>query len=427
MGKKNLGRTLTAALAVAATMSMGMPAMAATQVSDGTGSAALGTVESSDTALNIPKGIVLYNEEAGTYYSPTIAYTYTVAPATVADNAKVTDSDGDVSRVHAGPADGVVINAQPEFTSHPETMNADGEEIKDNLELSVDLSKFGTTPGIYRYVITDTTPESELYAAGMERESDYQTTRYLDVYITRNASGDMEVAGYVLLKENTADTTDASKKSQGFVEDDDEGAAVGFDTYETYNVTLTKDVEGTMGDRTHEFPFAATITNNGYNYTWAEGTTSTAPATLADSGTTPFTSVNLKHNDEVYIKGLNAKATIAYTETIDVNDVYKVKVDGVNATGGSSASLVAEDSKELNDTTALSTKEITNYTTINSTTNVKADASRANNVKDVTFTNTIDQVSPTGLALRYAPYMFMLAIGGAMIALFRRKKAVDRF
>lgn len=419
MRKKKSGKVLTAALTAAMIMSLGVPAMAAT-ISDGTGPDpdALGTVVSSDTTLTIPKGIVLYNEEAGNYFSPTITYNYGIAPATAPAGATVTDKNSNVARVHSGVANGVSVTTQPSFTSESTEMDSDGEQIESNIILTVDLTKF-TSPGVYRYELTDNTAQSVLYAAGMERESDYQTNRFVDVYITRNADGSMGVSGYVLLKNNDSAVTTGSDKSEGYVQEDDTTTApVGFDTYETYNVTLEKDVEGAMGDRNHEFPFSVTIANNVYNYTWGKGTTTyPAPGTTAISSTTPLTSTDLKHNDKIFIYGLNAHSTISYTEQIDVDDVYDVEVKG-----DSNAVLVASATKERNGETTLDATHITNYESINTTTDVTQNTGRMNNVKNVKFINTMDQVSPTGLAFRFAPYLMMIAVGGILLAAFKRRK-----
>ena len=46
--------------------------------------------QTSDLTFNINKDIVLFNEDALTIFEPNVTYTYTVAPATVADGTTIT-------------------------------------------------------------------------------------------------------------------------------------------------------------------------------------------------------------------------------------------------------------------------------------------------------------------------------------------------
>ena len=408
MKNKILKKAFAFAMTAAVIAGSAMPALAATLPADG-------KISTSDTTLIIPKGVVMHNDIEGQYYGPTINFTYTIAPETPATPATptgakptVTDADPDTGVVQMGVADGVTISTMPSLTSSKLNMNQAGVETQNTggLVLAADASKF-SKPGIYRYKITDTTTDAALYAAGITRGSTYQDDRWLDLYIERNAQENLVVAGYVLLKTNDPTVTTQTGKSQGYIQADN----LGTDDYYTYNVTLKKDVEGAMGDRTHEFPFAITIDNDSKTYLWQENGTD-------NMAETALTSATLKHNDIINIRGLSPRAKVSYTETIDVNDIYDVSV-----TGAESAVLVASSAKGEGETTVLSTSDVSTYLSANSATSV-ATTPTATNVSAVTYVNTMDTVSPTGVLLRFAPYLFMLFAGIVLFGLSRRQRTI---
>ena len=365
-----------------------------------------GYVASEETTLTIPKGVTMFNEVTGTYYHPDINYTYTIAPATPPTGATAKTGTGETAaeaEVHAGIADAVTISSVPQFATGAKEMTAAGTEYTQNLNITVDTTKFAK-PGIYRYLITDTTPLADLFAAGVTRTADYQTTRYLDVYIERDTDTTYKVAGYVLIKNNPALNDNGNiQKSVGYIASD----GLGNDSYHTYNVRLAKDVQGTMGDRTHSFPFAVTVNNNSLTYLWAKNETDNT-----NFASTALTSSTLKHNDYIIIRGLNPHATVAYTETNDVDDIYRVRVTGDGTV------LVAEAPKQLNETAVLAASAVTDYDAENTSSDIDH-VGVLTNVKDVVYVNTMNAVSPTGVVTRFAPYLLIL---GAAIVLLVMKK-----
>lgn len=371
------------------------------------GGSSPGVVSSNETTVTVPKGITFINEDAVTSAGPDVTFTYSVAPATVTAGTSVTDANGKSINVKAGPAQGLTLDATTLTfpSSETNTTSAEGIEHTKDISMSVDLTKF-SQPGVYRYEITDETSLATLYAAGLTRSDDYQENRFLDVFIQRNNQGNLEVSGYALKTTNDS-TTPSSEKDPGFVA---ASPVEGEDTdhYKTYNVEVRKLIAGTMGDTSHEFPFAITVANQNKPYLAGEGTTASTSATSL--------SATLKHNDVYTIQGLSPKATFSVVETNDTNplDPYVVSVNGKTA-----AIQVTEDTSNM--TYSIAAGTVSSYDADNSASDVSEIGAKTN-YEQVTYTNTLDTVSPTGLVMRYGAYLFMAIAGIAIIAIAMRKK-----
>ena len=371
-----------------------------------------GVATTGDNQITVPKGVTFINEDSVTSYGPGITYTYTLAPAEVAAGTTVTDSNDNSTTVHAGPAGGLTLeSASLAFpASETNTTSASGTQHSKNIVMNFDGSAFERA-GVYRYVLTDTTSAAALYAAGITRDADYDTTRYIDVFV-KNVNGTMTVYGYALKTENNT-TTAASDKDPGFVSESpaEDGTSVDTDRYKTYNVTLTKQVAGTLADTEHEFPFAITVANDGKSYNAAKGNVAAAASAEATAATSLTTS--LKHTQTYTIAGLSPHATVAYQETNDTTDLYEV-----TAAGSTSALTVTDDG---NKHYAVAAGAVSTYENDNTESSVAAVGS-ATNYQAVTYTNTLEEVSPTGLVLRYGAYVFMIAMALALLAVFRKRE-----
>ena len=278
-------------------------------------------------------------------------------------------------------------------------------------------------------MITDITDTSALYDAGITRPDDYIKTRYLDVYVKYNADETgFEVYGYVLTDSNITaikgkedqplswDTPAA--KSSGYIADSE--TEKGTDEYHTIDIKVTKVVTGAMGDKTHEFPFAITVSNsNLYFYSGELASTPSAVSQLTSGNATSLSAL-LKNDEVFYIFGLNPKATVVYTETNNTPDTYQVTIKD-NA-GAIVNSVDAEDTAPLTGTQTTGTLAVSNYDTDNSDSSVKATIIATGN-NAITFTNNLNEISPTGVALRVAPYALMLVGGIVLLLVSRRRKA----
>ncbi|HIT25337.1 MAG TPA: hypothetical protein IAC27_04770 [Candidatus Enterenecus avicola] len=248
------------------------------------------------------------------------------------------------------------------------------------------------TAGIYRYVITETNPT----VAGLETGD--ANTIYLDVYVT-NVAGACAITYYQMSTSDAAPTyaQDNNKTptyTAKFTEDTD--------TYTTYTLTVTKNVEGAMADMTQKFSIDVDFTG------LSEGTkvkvdgVQTADGASADGAL----SVNksLGDDESITITGVPANAVYTVVEQLSSNEAYTVtyKIDGADS---------AVDATYANTNNG-------EYTTAN-----QQDMDANNHT--VTVINTKNAVNPTGIILNVAPYALMVVIALAGVVVFLRKRVED--
>ena len=373
-----------------------------------------GTVQTGDTTVTIPKGMTVINAGGLNSYSPAIEYSYSFAPAATSECSTVNDGTN-TATVVPGTANGAALTT-PTLTFASQEV-ASGTEITENLSITVTPANFPKA-GVYRYKITDVTTDATLHAAGIDRSTQYDKVRFLDVYISRNAtSGALEVSGYALINgqqfaaANSYEVTATTSKSSGYVSAsepqlDPNDTDAYTDTYRTYNVTITKTVTGGMGDLDNEFPFAIAVAETGTNsHFYAGKGTLTAIATAAAGNNLTTT---LKSGDSYTIVGLSPLATVAVTETNNTADTYKVTInDGAgNPVNGFDATPV-----DPTNTATTGTFQVSTY----STTAGSHGTSAAVDADTLTYINNLENISPTGVIIRTLPYIAILVLAGAML------------
>lgn len=415
-------------LTLAMMLSMGTFVFAA---QDTVGDATIETKTSSAT-LNIPKTLIVTNPEEIRVYGPTVTYNFTIDPATVTDGSYV-ESDADRSEegdyasavVNPGVADGVSVTTQPSFTS-AETAAATGKkgvELSSNIVVTTDISKF-TKAGIYRYELKDATTADTLTAAGITRETDYAATRYLDVYIYNDSPSGLKIGGYTLLKANETAVTgdnDTAKKSPGFISGSEKDETTGkvttegsepTDLYNTINVKVEKEVTGGLGDKTNLFPFTIAVSNSGMTYYTTQDVAADVPGT---PGSATSISKALKHGDAFLMKGLNPKAEVTYTEENNTDDTYQVTISDKD---GGVVNSIDKKKTAKNETQTSGAQKVSNY--VDSSTQ-KIEASDYSQIK---FTNNLNEISPTNVVIRFAPYLFILG-GAVMLLIVSRRRRTE--
>lgn len=320
------------------------------------------------SSIVIEKNVKVTNDAINSVAGPGVTFTYAYAPATVAEGTTITDAQGHSSVVTPGPANGLAWAESGDslaFTK-AEMFNASatGADNKKSTTLNAVASAFNK-PGIYRYELSEATDPATL-PAGFTNTANQK--RYIDVYVTTSG-----VSGMVM-HDGSADA--AHKKTF------DDAA------YVTKNVAVKKIVAGNMADPDATFRFTATVTNDGRAF--FTGTTEAGAATQV-AGTTA--TADLGNNGELWICGLSTNATVAVSE--------------VNTFGGNTYTAKYQIGNQAEQTGAeMAATELADNTV-------------------VTFTNTLDEVSPTGVVMRFGPYLLMLLAAAAFAVIIRRTRKAD--
>lgn len=336
----------------------------------------------------IEKNLKVKNPTLTSVDGPGSEFYYAVAPVAPAEaNGGTTITDGThTATVHQGPANGVTLSA--DVISFPigtaVNASASGADNIKNITATADVSKF-SAPGIYRYEVTET-----CFSNDCEITNSGNGTRWIDVYVENGESG-LTIAGMVM-HDGTVDA--AHKKTFDAAE------------FETVNIILEKEVQGNMGDKNNEFPFQISLSDSGrYCYghenaepTAVDGDKITTPAPVQTRAAASPITVNLKHGDKYYINGLSHSAAVAYIETNNTSDVYQVAIEGGTASAASAVN--PNNTKEMAST----------------------DVDSALHVK---YINTFESVSPTGVIMRFGPYIGMVLAAIAFAFVFRRTRKAN--
>ena len=382
------------------------------------------------TILNIPKGIKLINkdnndqESNGEYYIPEIIFTYSIAPeATLINNRQ----DGETSNitVKTPPQDSAMIQSTSGGTGTTGTVKFDpqkvqfSQELKNDLKIKINLNKF-TESGIYRYKITDTTQNNDLFAKGIIRSDNYNKVRYLDVGIADKSDGQGKyVAAYALRTAKSGDESVLSK-SPGYIEGGDGLDNSLPDKYISYNVKLTKKLGEGSANTSKKYGFDLIVDNVAIKYIVGSN----------EYQNKEKIRVELGNNDSVEIKGLSSKAKVKYEEDLkteqEAGQTFTVKAGGKATEGEQNETEITVNSTEETGKYKVGEFAITNYSGENISNPVRTDNGKYNNV---IYTNTelLTTISFTGVVLDYAPYIliFVFAVGLIVVFIIVKKKSKE--
>ena len=332
------------------------------------------------------------------------------------------------------------------------------KKVSGSMTIAVDATKIYDTdndtkqnngPGVYRYKIEDVTTAATLTASGIQRSyvDNEDKYIYLDVYTKYNENKDgLVIYGYVLLKDVTGKDnvsitydkthTDETLKITGFDTESEnketyneqtvEKANLTSDAYHTYNVEVSKKTDGDLADTQHNFPFKIELTNANvtfeddfYYQITKDGQTknevithleNNGSLTLDGNGTTPTTeNLQLQNGDKILITGLPVNTKIKVTETNDTKDTYSV-----SAKDESNVELTLNGSKNPVSVAAGGNAEMTVDTEYPLNNTAELDK--------IEFTNTLKDISITGLLFNVAPFTFITVAGSALLGLFMKNK-----
>ena len=419
MRRTLLKRIGAVALAVAVSLTMGVTSFAAT-TTDGTVNEDKG-IDSTENTISIAKQIVFVNHESTTVREPNITYTYTIATTTPGSDAKITDKNSTVGTVKAGPI-GAVSSTTATVTfadTKTSAASANGTSTASKYaDFTFTPATFGVA-GIYRYKISETCSPTKA-SVGITEAATYAADRYLDVYVkwSDDAHTTLAIYGYVLfegsetqaIKSAKLDGGDVSMKSKGYVNTASSGQE-DVDVYTTENLYINKATVGALADKTNDFPISLTLTaptgvsnvkmdvttsGNGYLTTSSDTVGNHVPAWGAVTGT-------VRNDSQIVIKGIPAGATASIVETNNTGETYKVKA-GTTAGG----------------TDLLSEASVAGGADATATSAVTLNAK-----SEIDFTNTLNEISPTNVVMRFAPFLFIFGAAILLLVVMRRRKAQD--
>lgn len=466
------------AFMTASTMAVSMNAFAALTDDLNDGNAIVLTTSAASVTIPIKKDIVAFNSDGLAIHEPNIVYTYDVSVANV-DSAKIRTKDrndqpieievnkgilnavraigdsGNTSAVMTSAADkktGTItfgtnntatakkIGNQEEAsiisvdTSHKFTkqlnITIDANWIYNTADGTTGANKQVNAPGVYRYKIEDVTAPNTFTEAGVE-DGKAGNSLFLDVYTKYNDQQDgLLIYGYVLFRDDTSkdDTTieynanitaTDEAKTTGFVTDsegDNDGNGIlydlgdaKFDKYKTYNVIVKKSVAGDLADRHHKFPFKVDLSNSvitsSADFTIINTAGSEVEYHLAADGSYTNNELKLQHDEQVKLVGLPANTFIMVTETNDKDDEYTVSAK-LNGTG--TQLIKGTDAGTANNSIVLGKNQTAS---LNETFEVKSKGE----ADAIEFTNTLSDVSVTGLLFSIAPFILITLTGAVLL------------
>jgi len=345
-------------------------------------------------------------------------FTYTIAPGTaIAATANTWE-------IKAGPAAGALFDTGDNATD-AFVINAGDDADPDLIKVTFDTSKFTGGAGIYRYVITQAAMTDEQAALKIEAEGagtwgTTAVTRYLDLFVT---DGNI-IESAVLSREAEAP---AIQEKQGAQQGEEEAVYAqktdGFHNRETlYPFDIVKTVTGSMANSTKKFPFRVQLiyaepeTGNDANTTAtgliayytiedADGDEGKlVPITVGAAATT----IEIAANEKIHFYNVPATVKVDVTETIAAGEGYTIKA----TVAGNTLTEVANSNNTSDDSNPCHT---------NGAVQAVVTASGAA-TGTITYNNIRNAISPTGVILRYAPYIIMIAAAAVLVVMVVKSK-----
>lgn len=411
---KRFRKAASAILAIVLAAALGTGAFA-----DGAPLGESGTVDNAGESVRILKEITVYNPDEVTVNAPEISFSYAIEPGSASKSVR--DADGVHVAVRSGVGSPVITGEGSGdntlvWSPADDTLSANAEGAANTKYMDIDFSavEFGAA-GVYRYVIRESVSG---YESNGVVEGSGGHVRFLDVYV-RDGSGEgagaWDVYGFALFCSDSdidAAAVSAVGKTAGFVSGEGRTA----DTYYTFNFTVSNAiVNDSFAASTHiKFPFTVSLVNETVTADVLP-IVQIADSTLADQDAPGVGAVSrtlnaqLAHGGEIRYIGIPTGTTVTVVERNGVQGAtYESRSEG--------AGIDAQPK-------AIYTDESSNEAEIN---NGAAALAAAGANQTAAFTNTLLQISPTGVVLRLAPFVLLFAAGAALLLISRRaKKAAE--
>ena len=296
--------------------------------------------------------------------------------------------------IHAGPADGITLKDTPTDT-WSETFTG---KALDSITIQVHIGAFHES-GIYRYLLTQEPLTDAQKARGISSAG--RGTRVLDIY-ARRVHGVLRITSMVLSDAEEPDVRpvydpeapgDAIPETTGIKSD-------GFlNLLDVHDVTITKIVQGSGGSEIESFPFTVRIDDDDLPQDGVTRLRGYPVKVIASNGAgevtdvihvgETMTGILLRAGESITLKNVPDGLTVRVMETVDVSEGYLVtsEVSGTDVCG----TIQAED--EVHGEHG---QEFHTYGRIQG-----GDVS-------VSYINTRDTISPTGIYPRVLPAVFLI-------------------
>lgn len=398
MKKTRIAKMLTAAtLSAAMVMSMGgMTAFANTSVDS-----------------SVKGGSITFTKElvkkSPTATTPAVVFPFTIAAASSAQCAAGVSYNGTPVKEGIGT---------PTLTFGENNETGVTYTVGDtNLTKSVTITFPNVTfaqPGIYRYLITEGTSE-EGTRLGITSETG---AMFLDVRVVRQG-GTLVIDDYGFIA--------ATKSGDNYVPKDDAKVDGKFtNNYDTYDLVLSKELDGDMAEDDRLFTFEVEfydgqedivlgVDPDGENGTYNVNGLDVAGITFGENGTAdPTNTIQITANGTVTIKDIPGCVKYNVNE-LNPGNGYKEVAYSINSSSDATLSGNSEFSADVE-----------KFGTGEGLTNAKAIDKTVEGANTIVFTNKKDssdsQLPATGIILNFAPYALLVAFAGVFAVLFLRKR-----
>ena len=319
-------------------------------------------------------------------YSPKVNFEFTITPADANECETITGTDGSSVKVKPGPEDGVLFDLgggrtgdSAAISSNPEMGAVTDISVElGSLSIVIEETKFAEAGvGIYRYRIEET----DSAFPGVDYD---ETDKYLDVHVTNKNGGGYDYAYTIINSSNP------EKKGDGTFTNSYRKENGGL-----YDLTIEKNIEGNQANLQDTFTFSIKIDSDVegeefYVVVFNEGGNATEQVKTVVGDDQTAQTVELGDDQYAVIYGLSAK------------DKYTVEETDANTEGYVTTSRIGNAAE----TDAVS---------------ISNEADISDDLK-ITYINTRNASTPTGVILNIAPYILMVALAGVLAFFFLRKR-----
>lgn len=369
---------------------------------------------------------------------PNVTFTYTIAKGTGKGNVETPPASSQLPVITTSET--TPSNASSTFAlafgrddsgNYDTTINENASNIKsynaefgttDNTDekfvektVYIDFSNVGiTTPGIYRYELIQNVKkkaagEGVSYDGNPSYDNDEAKgsgMRYIDLYVTTDLDNNVNYTYLMHTSESaySTSTIKAADKSAGFN-----------NSYDSYDLTITKKVTGNQGNKDEYFKFKISIkdelvqqalnidlTKASDSLTY-KGKTQNNPTSMTITDHTSSVDFYLKNNQSITIKGITWRA--GYSVNEDKTDADE-KSYTVSAAFTEASQDIISNAQNI---------------TMSQDNDSMSDNMFAGN-SEIVYTNSRQGNVPTGVIMSVLPGLAVVAVGAIGIIYFARKK-----